>query len=94
MKIDILAKPEEKIKMEKVSQMLRTAALNVKVPVVVNFSNNFAAFAGKSYDPLKTPIVFIEGNAEFSGDLPSISMIQKKLLELKEKKAQSQSMEF
>ena len=85
MKIDILGKSEEKIKMQKMAVAIQQAASNVNIPVTINFTHNFMSYSGSSMNPVMTPHVFIEGNLEFSGSALPIAVMQKKLVEYRDK---------
>lgn len=88
LKIEILAKAEEKPKMEAIASAIQQGAKNVNVSVQIIFTNDFGSFAGHSFNPAQTPIVFIAGKLEFYGGVPPLLAIQKKLVELRDKASQ------
>ena len=85
MKIDILSKSAEDITTQKVAEAIREAAKIVNVKIEIQFTGDFTAFPGQSFNPVMTPIVFIQGKVTFSGEVPPMLAIQRKLVDLKEK---------
>ena len=83
MKIVILGKPEDKVKMEQMTAIFKQGAGNLNILVNINLTHNFAAFSAFALNPARTPIVFIEGSLEFSGPVPSLDVIEKKLKEFR-----------
>ncbi len=89
MKIDILCKKEEMKRTEQVARAIQRAADLSNIRVEIHLTHNFAAFAGHSFNPTQTPIVFINGHFEFSGFDINLPLIQKKLAEIRDKGSQT-----
>ena len=89
MKVDILGKTEDKLKMEDVERKIKAAAAKTNVPVQIHMTNNFRAFAQHSFNPSLTPIVFMDGEIEFQGSVQDVAIIQQKLIELRDKGSQT-----
>ena len=84
-KIDVLCKKEEMKRAELVVKSIQRAADLSNIKVVINLTFDFRAFAPYSYNPSQTPIVFIHGQCELSGWHMNLPLIQKKLVDLRDK---------
>ena len=80
MKIDILIKPKEDCTY--IERILKTAATSLNIPVQISKGSNFSAFPNLSVNFSQTPIVVINGNAEFVGKNLDIQAVKKKLAEI------------
>lgn len=89
MKIEILGKGEDKVKMDQVAKLIQQAAGLANVPVELVLTHNFAAFSGHSFNVAKTPIVLIAGQVEFIGVVPELPIVMSKLVELRDKGSQT-----
>ena len=84
-KVDVLCKKDEMKRAETVVKSIQRAADMSNLKVVINLSCDFRAFAPYSYNPSQTPAVFIHGQFELSGWHMNLPLIQKKLVELRDR---------
>ena len=85
LKIEILHKPEEKYRVNQIEKILQNAARAANIKIVVVRTNDFPAFSNYNFNPAKTPIVFIERSIEFVGGVPVMTVVKKKLIEVRER---------
>ena len=85
MKIDILGKKEDSIKMRQVANMFQRVSDLVNQKIEINLTHDFSAFVGHSFNPAKTPIIFINGQIEFAGIAPDFKLIQSKIIQIRDK---------
>ncbi len=89
MRIDILSKKGEENKVKFFTTGLQRAAQLANIQIDINTTQNFSAFGGHSFNPSKTPIVFINGHVEFMGEMPGVPVLQVKLCQLRDKGSES-----
>ena len=89
MKVEILGKREDKIKMDNAALLIQRAALSLNIPVEITLTHQFAGFSGHSFNPTQTPIVFIDGHIEFAGVSLQLPVVVKKLNEIRSRGSQT-----
>ena len=85
MNIDMLFKKDEENKVKLFVTGLQRAADLANIKITINTTQNFNAFGGHSFNPSKTPIVFINGHFEFAGEMPGVPVLQAKLSQLRDR---------
>ena len=85
MKVDILGKKEDLRRMQQAVNLFQRAGEINKIKLEINMTHNFSAFAGHSFNASKTPIIFINGQIEFTGIDLDLKVIQKKIIQLRDK---------
>ena len=85
LKIEILHKPEEKYRVNQMEKVIQNAARAANMKVTITRTNDFPAFSNYNFSPAKTPVVFIERSMEFIGGVPSVPMVKKKLIEIRDR---------
>ena len=89
MRAEILGKKDEVPKMNQFAALLQTAAQQANVPLQIVLTHNFGSFSGHSFNVAKTPIVFIDGQIEIAGDVPTLKLLVQKLTSLRDKGSQT-----
>ena len=84
-KIEILHKPEEKYRVNQMIKIINQAANAAKIKVDIVRTHNFPAFSDYNFPPAKTPIVFINKSMEFVGGLPTMFIVKRKFVEIRDK---------
>ncbi len=84
-KIEILHKPEEKYRVNQIEKILKQAANAAKMKVEIVRTTNFPAYSQYSFNPAKTPIIFINKAIEFVGGVPVMLLVRRKLIEVRER---------
>ena len=79
-KIDILVKPNQNC--DHLESKIALAAKMLNIPVQIKQSSNFAAFSGYAINPSQTPIVIMNGNVEFAGQVPELDVLTRRLSEI------------
>ena len=83
MKIEILGRKEDLIKMQSTLKVLQRAVTAGGIQADIRLTHDFRAFAGAAFNPAKTPVVFINGSVEFSGNVPEMKSLLVKIQQLK-----------
>jgi len=87
MKIDILTrkdKPNEEKMIPEIRKVIELAAQLAHKQVEVNVTNDFRQFEGISINVSNTPIIIINGVAEFSSGVPKVEVLKQKMMDSSE----------
>jgi len=87
MKIDILTrkdKPDEEKMIPQIRKVIEQAAQLAHKQVEVNVTSDFRQFEGISINVSATPIIIINGIAEFSSGVPKVEVLRQKMLDSSE----------
>ena len=87
LKIEILHKPEEKYRVNQIEKIIRQAGNAAKIKIEIIRTHDFPAFSSYSFNPAKTPIVFINRSIEFVGGVPIMFVVKKKLIEVRDRQS-------
>ncbi|MFH1359453.1 MAG: hypothetical protein ABIJ41_00255 [Candidatus Omnitrophota bacterium] len=80
-KVEILAPADKNT--EYFEKAIKTAARGLNMEIQIMCTSNFAAYTKHSINPSQSPIVLINGNVEFTSQIPDPETIKRKLTDIR-----------
>ena len=82
MVIHILGKKGDLSKMQQLANNIKQICSETKVTAEVKLTHNFSEVPGQSFNALQTPIVFFNGQVEFTG-MPDLKLLKSKIIQIR-----------